>query len=218
MNTLKRAVLGAGYPGSGKGSHGEYAAGLNGWPYLCMGETLKGLGKKPSHSGFSPDDLVNSIGRNFIEQHQNAPVIVLDGWARNKDQAIEAMLPALTMFGFRLQLINWTNSSESCIHRLTAKPRKGREQEDTNPEFLLGRMKTFEKQTMPMVDHLKQCCEWLDVNTETLELDDARKILIPAFEGCGFNPPIGQRSVPIHVAMFAGTESHCVPAMRCSNH
>lgn len=107
---------------------------------------------------FVGDPMVIDITRRFILANSQAPMIILTGVPRNREQ-VRAVLPLLKHTGFVRRTIWFDTSREVCLGRPMRPDR-----DDDTPEKRLIRMADFEKLTLPIHHLLKMKTEFESVD------------------------------------------------------
>lgn len=149
-----------GPPGSGKGTQSEKIIEKYGLVHISTGDLLReevaaktDLGIKAKEimdkGELVSDDIVIGMIRNKLEDHQDAPGFIFDGFPRTVEQARE-LRKALTDYDERVtMMISLEVPREELIKRLL---KRGKEtgRTDDNLETIENRIDVYHRQTMPV--------------------------------------------------------------------
>jgi adenylate kinase len=149
-----------GPPGSGKGTQASRIIEKYKLVHISTGDLLRqevedgtALGMKAKaimDSGeLVPDKIVIGMIRKKLEEYQDGPGFIFDGFPRTVEQARE-LRKALTDFDERVTLmISLTVPREELVTRLL---KRGKEtgRSDDNPETINNRIDVYDRQTIPV--------------------------------------------------------------------
>ncbi|MEN8157127.1 MAG: adenylate kinase [Bacteroidota bacterium] len=149
-----------GPPGSGKGTQAEKIIEKYNLVHISTGDLLRKevadqteLGKRAKvimDSGeLVSDEIVIGMIRNKLEEHQDGPGFIFDGFPRTVEQARE-LRKALTDFDERISMmISLTVPREELMKRLL---KRGKEsgRSDDNQETISNRIDVYNRQTLPV--------------------------------------------------------------------
>lgn len=160
-----RTILMFGAPGSGKGTHGRALGGIPGFFHCACGDVFRSLrpemplGKVfleySSRGELVPDEPTIELWRQCIHNstqtgrfHPDADTLVLDGIPRNVAQA-KIMSDALNVIAvFYLT----SKKKENLVRRMQRRALKDNRLDDANLDVIRQRLKTYEKETKPVLD------------------------------------------------------------------
>ena len=149
-----------GPPGSGKGTQSEKVIEKYGLIHISTGDLLREevaaqteLGKQAKAimdtGELVSDKIVIGMIRNKIEEHQDGPGFIFDGFPRTVDQARE-LRKALTDYDERVGvMISLEVSREELVKRLL-KRGKDTGRSDDNMETINNRIDVYNRQTIPV--------------------------------------------------------------------
>ena len=149
-----------GPPGSGKGTQSEKVIKKYGLVHISTGDLLREevaaqteLGKQAKaimESGeLVSDKIVIGMIRNKIEEHQDGPGFIFDGFPRTVDQARE-LRKALTDYDERVDvMVSLEVAREELVKRLL-KRGKDTGRSDDNMETINNRIDVYNRQTIPV--------------------------------------------------------------------
>ncbi len=159
-----RTILMFGAPGSGKGTHGRNLGVIPGFFHCACGDVFRSLrpdsplGKTflehSSQGELVPDQPTIELWRQFIDTstkigrfHPGEDTLVLDGIPRSVPQAemLSDTLDVVAMFYL-------TSSRENLIARMQRRAMKDNRLDDANLEVIRQRLKTYEKETKPVIN------------------------------------------------------------------
>jgi len=155
-----------GPPGSGKGTQSEKVIEKYGLVHISTGDLLREevaaqteLGKQAKvimESGeLVSDKIVIGMIRNKIEEHQEGPGFIFDGFPRTVNQARE-LRKALTDYDERVGvMISLEVAREELVKRLL---KRGKEtgRSDDNLETINNRIDVYNRQTIPVTYYYKK--------------------------------------------------------------
>lgn len=162
---MRIVLLGA--PGSGKGTQGKKLSQAFGVPKISTGDALRAAVAAGTELGqqaeplmeagkLVPDALVYGIVEERFGHADCAAGYILDGFPRNRAQAVEldrilerAGQPALE------QAVHLHVDDEEIVHRLHQRAiEEGRH--DDKPEVIRERIGVYNAQTRPLLDHYRE--------------------------------------------------------------
>ena len=149
-----------GPPGSGKGTQSEKVIEKYGLVHISTGDLLReevaaqtDLGKQAKvimdKGELVSDTIVIGMIRNKLEEHQDSPGFIFDGFPRTVDQARE-LRKALSDYDERVGvMISLEVAREELVKRLL---NRGKEtgRSDDNLETINNRIDVYDRQTMPV--------------------------------------------------------------------
>ena len=160
-----RTILLFGAPGSGKGTQGKILGSIPNFFHCACGDVFRNLTienelgrtfiEYSSRGELVPDDVTIRLWRQSIEESKatrrfspDRDVLVLDGIPRNVPQA-EILSDTLDV----LAVFNLTCSDMSkMVERLQRRALRENRLDDANLSVIQNRLKTYEKETKPVLD------------------------------------------------------------------
>lgn len=155
-----------GAPGSGKGTHGKILGAIPGFFHCSCGDVFRSLSPdKPlgkifvsysSRGQLVPDDLTIELWKKYMERMTAAGrldpkrnTVVLDGIPRNVRQAemLDKFLSVITVFYL------CSANFENLVKRLQRRALKDNRLDDANLEVIRERLKTYERETKPVLNY-----------------------------------------------------------------
>ena len=159
-----RSILLFGAPGAGKGTQGKVLGVIPNFFHCACGDVFRSLradsplGKifieYSSRGQLVPDEQTVELWRGFIENsmkigrfHPESDMLVLDGIPRNVQQAeiLKDTLDVVAVFYLK------SANEDNLIHRIQRRAIKENRLDDANLEIIRQRLKTYEKETMPVL-------------------------------------------------------------------
>ena len=152
-----------GAPGSGKGTQAERVAATTGTPHVSTGAILRAevargsaLGREAQpimESGaLVPDDLMVRIIESRLAEPDATGGVILDGFPRTVPQA-EALDLMLGRNGREVGLVLSLEVDPDLIRERILRRAAIDGRSDDNPEALAARMRVYQRDTEPVVDH-----------------------------------------------------------------
>jgi len=160
-----RTILLFGAPGAGKGTQGKILGTIPHFFHCACGDVFRTLtvdsevGKVfvaySSRGELVPDEPTISLWRQSIKNNEQTgrfrperDTLVLDGIPRNAHQA-EMLQDTLNVIGiFYLR----SKNPENLVHRLQRRALKENRLDDANLDVIRHRLKTYEKETKPVLN------------------------------------------------------------------
>jgi adenylate kinase len=184
-----RTILMFGAPGSGKGTHGKALGAIPGFFHCACGDVFRSLrpetplGRKfleySSRGQLVPDEATIELWQQCINSstqagrfHPDTDMLVLDGIPRNVAQAklLRKTLNVIAVFYLT------ATKSEILVQRMQRRALKENRLDDANLDVIRERLKTYEKETKPVLDFYgKKLIQ--RINTEGLPVEIFSKIL-----------------------------------------
>jgi adenylate kinase len=159
-----RSILLFGAPGVGKGTQGKILGVIPNFFHCACGDVFRSLrpdsplGKifieYSSRGELVPDEQTVEMWSQFIENstkigrfHPETDTLVLDGIPRNVPQAkmLHDALDVLAVFYLKCA------NEDNLIHRMQRRAIKENRLDDANLDIICQRLKTFEKETKPVL-------------------------------------------------------------------
>jgi adenylate kinase len=145
-------------PGGGKGTQGVRLADELGVPHISSGDVLRAEVAKDSELGrevrahmaagrLAPDELVTRAVRPVIEQLDG---YILDGYPRTLSQAADLAFDAVVYLRV---------GDEEVMRRLLARGR-----EDDKADVIRERLREYDQDTEPLIDHYRDVLVEVDGN------------------------------------------------------
>jgi adenylate kinase len=160
---MRLVLLGA--PGSGKGTQATRLREHLQVPHISTGELLRAavtagtpLGRQAkaimAAGNLVSDEIVLGMLEDRFQQRDTVNGFILDGYPRNLSQA-NALDALLTRIGQSMDLaVQLEVDQELLVDRLAGRAQaEGRA--DDSPEAVRNRLKVYEEQTAPVVDHYR---------------------------------------------------------------
>ena len=160
-----RTILMFGAPGSGKGTHGKALGAIPGFFHCACGDVFRSLrpetplGRRflefSSRGQLVPDEATIELWRQCIDNsmqtgrfHPDTDTLVLDGIPRNVAQAelLGNTLNVIVVFYLT------ASKSETLVQRMQRRALKDNRLDDANLDVIRERLKTYEKETKPVLD------------------------------------------------------------------
>ena len=160
-----RSILMFGAPGSGKGTHGRALGAIPNFFHCACGDVFRNLrpgnelGKifleYSSRGQLVPDEPTIELWRRLIHDsvriqrfHPDTDTLVLDGIPRNARQAemLSGTLDVVAIFYLA------SASRENLVARMQRRALKDNRLDDANLGVIRRRLKTYEKETRPVLD------------------------------------------------------------------
>ena len=161
-----RTILLFGAPGSGKGTQGKILGTIPNFFHCACGDVFRNLAmdseigkifvEYSSRGQLVPDEQTIQLWRESIETNTRTgrfrpeqSTLVLDGIPRNVHQAemLEDTLEVIAVFFLRC------TKPENLIQRLQRRALKENRLDDANLEVIRERLKTYEKETKPLLNY-----------------------------------------------------------------
>jgi adenylate kinase len=154
-----------GAPGSGKGTQGRALGAIPGFFHCACGDVFRNLRPETAHGKIFleyssrgqlvPDEPTIELWRHCIDNttqigrfHPNADTLVLDGIPRNLRQA-EMLADVLNVIAvFYLA----SSKRENLVLRMQRRALKENRLDDANLDVIRQRLKTYEKETKPVLN------------------------------------------------------------------
>ncbi|MGH7941668.1 MAG: adenylate kinase family protein [Limisphaerales bacterium] len=184
-----RTILMFGAPGSGKGTHGKILGSIPGFYHCACGDVFRDLrvdselGKifleYSSHGKLVPDEPTIALWRKTIDAsthsgrfHPAADTLVLDGIPRNVAQAriLKDTLDVAAVFYL------FSADKKNLVTRLQRRALKDNRLDDANLDVIQERLKTYEKDTRPVLKFYGQSLVH-SINTDGTPVATFLKIL-----------------------------------------
>ena len=161
-----RAILLFGSPGAGKGTQGKILGRIPNYLHVSSGELFRNLRVQnplgqlfidyASHGNLVPDEPTIKLWRDDIENrirngHFNpeTDTVLLDGIPRNVNQA-KLLEDRIYVAGI---LNLYCRDLEIIVERLQARALRENRLDDANLETIKTRLKVYEGETKPLLDH-----------------------------------------------------------------
>lgn len=151
-----------GPPGAGKGTQAEILVKTYGIPQLSTGNILRAAMQAGTEMGLAakevvergdlvPDEIVNGIVSDRLDQEDCKPGFILDGYPRTISQAetLEAMLADKGM-GLD-HVIELTAEADILVARVINRSKESNRADD-NPDVIRNRLNVYREQTAPLVE------------------------------------------------------------------
>jgi adenylate kinase len=159
---MRLVMIGA--PGSGKGTQGQRLAERFGVPHIASGDLLRSQVRAQTELGrlaagyldsgrLVPDELVFDLVLPVVLAAAEAGGYVLDGFPRSVAQAVKAAELAADSAGPEA-VIFLAVPEQLLVQRLLARAAADGRSDDT-PAVITGRLRVFESETRPHVDHYR---------------------------------------------------------------
>lgn len=160
-----RTILLFGAPGAGKGTQGKILGTIPNFYHCACGDVFRSLKSNSplgkvfieysSRGQLVPDEPTVELWRSFIEGCESSgrfnpksDTLVLDGIPRNRHQA-EMLADTLDVRAvFYLHCTNF----EALVQRLQKRALKENRLDDANLDVIRDRLKTYEKETKPVLN------------------------------------------------------------------
>jgi adenylate kinase len=154
-----------GAPGSGKGTHGKILGAIPGYVHFSCGDVFRSLNPETplgkvfveysSRGQLVPDkptmELWKGYAHGLVASHRFQPTkdtLVLDGLPRNVHQAqmLRKFLNVVSVFYL------CSANFENLVKRLQRRALKDNRLDDANMDVIRARLKTYEKETKPVLN------------------------------------------------------------------
>jgi adenylate kinase len=164
-----------GPPGSGKGTQAQRIAEVLGTPHVSTGAILRAevardsaLGREAqpimASGALVPDDLMVRMIEGRLAEPDAAAGVILDGFPRTVPQA-EALDLMLRRNGRDVGVVLYLDVDPELIKERILRRAAIDGRTDDTAEALVERMKVYQRETAPVVDHYKARgtrMEWID--------------------------------------------------------
>jgi adenylate kinase len=160
-----RTILLFGAPGAGKGTQGKILGTIPNYFHCACGDVFRNLDRESeigricagytSRGELVPDDLTVRIWREFVEGsirdghfRPEQDTLVLDGIPRNPRQAemLKDTIEVVAIIYLR------STNPDNLIQRLQSRALKEKRPDDANVDVIRHRLKTYEKETRPVLN------------------------------------------------------------------
>jgi adenylate kinase len=154
-----------GAPGSGKGTHGKILGAIPGYVHCSCGEVFRNLSPETplgkifveysSRGELVPDEQTIELWQQFVRGltasgrfHPESDTLVLDGIPRNVHQAeiLGDFLDVAAVFYL------CSGSLKNLVARMQRRALKDNRLDDANIDVIRARLKTYEKETKPVLN------------------------------------------------------------------
>ena len=155
-----------GAPGSGKGTHGKILGAIPGYVHFSCGDVFRSLNPETplgkvfvqysSRGQLVPDGPTMELWKNYAHGmvatgrfHPAKDTLILDGLPRNVNQAkmLKKFLNVVAVFYL------CSANFENLVKRLQRRALKDNRLDDANMDVIRARLKTYEKETKPVVNY-----------------------------------------------------------------
>jgi adenylate kinase len=155
-----------GAPGSGKGTHGKILGSIPSFVHLSCGEVFRSLSPETplgrifvehsSRGNLVPDEPTIELWQRYAHGltasgrfHPKRDTLVLDGIPRNVHQAemLDDFLNVVAVFYM------CSANFENLVARLQRRALKDNRLDDANMDVIRARLKTYEKETKPVLNY-----------------------------------------------------------------
>jgi len=155
-----------GAPGSGKGTHGKILGAIPGYIHLSCGEVFRSLNPETplgktfveysSRGQLVPDEPAIELWQSYSHGlkasgrfHPKSDTLVLDGIPRNVHQAemLDDFLNVVAVFYMR------SGNIKNLVTRLQRRALKDNRLDDANMDVIRARLKTYERETKPVLNY-----------------------------------------------------------------
>lgn len=162
---MKNIIL-IGPPGAGKGTQAKMIAENLGLMHISTGDLIREEQKNDTKIGklatqlidkghFLPDTVVNQMVKQKIIDNPNVAGFIFDGFPRTVDQA-KTLDEFLNLRKTPInKVIMLDASNEVIIQRITERATLENRPDDS-PEVISTRIEAYKKQTLPVVNYLKE--------------------------------------------------------------
>lgn len=145
-----------GQPGAGKTTQGQMLAASQNWCWLAAGQLLRDcrdpeVVKIAKRGDLVPSDIVIRLVGDELARHSECKNIVIDGFARNIDQADWLIHQAAT-YNRSVELVFVIDIPiGELIERLKVRGRA-----DDTPEVVENRLNVYSQETYPVLEYFEQ--------------------------------------------------------------
>ncbi len=155
-----------GPPGAGKGTQSKFISNKFNLYQLSTGELLRNeiknktpLGSKISsiiNSGeLVSDDIVSNLIENFISDEKYKNKLILDGYPRNLNQAIN-LNSLLKKYDQKVDIVLKLSVSLKTIKKRISERQSQENRADDNENIAIKRFETYEKSTQSILEYYKK--------------------------------------------------------------
>jgi len=160
-----RTILMFGAPGSGKGTHGKILGSIPGFVHCSCGEVFRNLNPETplgkifvqysSRGQLVPDEQTVELWQQYAHGlvaggrlHPAGDTLVLDGIPRNVHQAemLRDFVRVVAVFYM------CSSSFKNLVERMQRRALKDNRLDDANIEVIRARLKTYERETKPVLN------------------------------------------------------------------
>ena len=194
-----RTILLFGPPGAGKGTQGKILGSIPGFLHVASGDVFRSLdpvsdlGKifadYSSRGALVPDDLTVKMWeehtRNLTAQgtyNPNGELLMLDGIPRNLNQArlMDEHIQVLSLVHLGCE------DEDAMVDRLSRRALKENRADDAREDVIRHRLKVYEQETQPLIDHYSaSLVSLVDALTTPAEvLQGVLKVVVPVQRSC----------------------------------
>lgn len=160
---MRLVLLGA--PGSGKGTQGQRLAERWGVPHIASGDLLRAEVRDRTELGrlivsyldsgqLAPEELVFELVLPVVLAAAQAGGYVLDGFPRSVAQAVKAERLTAEASAGAQRVVYLAVPEKVLVKRLLERASASGRSDDT-PEVITGRLRVFEAETRPLIDHYR---------------------------------------------------------------
>jgi adenylate kinase len=190
-----------GAPGSGKGTQAERVAQTTATPHVSTGAILRAevargsaLGREAQpimESGaLVPDDLMVRIIESRLAEADAQDGVILDGFPRTVPQA-EALDAMLARNGREVGLILYLEVDPDLIKDRILRRASIDGRSDDNPEALAERMRVYQRDTAPVVDHYRRAGTRIESIDGAPPIDQVTEQILTVLGGLATGQPVG---------------------------
>jgi adenylate kinase len=159
-----RTILMFGAPGTGKGTHGKILGAVPGFIHCSCGDVFRNLSSDTplgkvflqysSRGQLVPDEPTIELWQKYMHGltgagrlHPETDTLVLDGIPRNTHQAemLQDFLQVVAVFYM------CSSNFENLVARMQRRALKDNRLDDANLDVIRARLKTYEKETKPVL-------------------------------------------------------------------
>jgi adenylate kinase len=178
-----------GAPGSGKGTHGKILGAVPGYVHCSCGDVFRNLSPETplgkvfveysSRGQLVPDEPTIELWQQFAHGlvatnrfHPSRDTLILDGIPRNLVQAkmLRKFIDVTAVFYL------CSANFENLVHRMQRRALKDNRLDDANIEIIRARLKTYDKETKPVLNFYGKSIVHR-INTDGTPVETFAKIL-----------------------------------------
>ena len=183
-----------GPPGAGKGTQAGAISEKYNLKHISTGEMLRNeiaagteLGKQAKElidaGNLVPDSVVEGMIESTFNNNKDVAGFLLDGFPRTLGQAVD-LDEMLSRRGEKVNaVISIMIKDETIKDRIKHRAEIEGRADDANEETINNRIKTYHKQTEPLITYYKNAGKYQEVDGECGGIEDVRKAMFRVFKG-----------------------------------
>lgn len=170
-----RFLIITGPPFSGKGTQCEFIQQTIDCKHISTGDLCRkekvnnsDLGNQiaeyDSRGDLVPDEIINILLAQFLDEHSEADAAILDGYPRTKKQ-VDDLLDILNTRNIALDLVlNIEVPKVELLNRAQERAKTSKRLDDRDPQIHIKRIELFQKETLPAIQYMKSQFQVIDID------------------------------------------------------